>query len=176
MKYNFIAIILLFIAGCQANKQEVTNDGDISFYVGSYTTEESKGIYKYLLREDGSLQQIGLVAVTDNPSFLELSADKRFLLAVNENNIEGTGSVTSYLIKDDSLKLISQRSSGGAHPCFISVNKSGFVLVANYTGGNVGLLKLNKTGELTDLLHVQQHDGQGTTKRQLSPHAHACRC
>jgi len=45
--------------------------------------------------------------------------------------------------------------------------------VANYTGGNVGLLKLGKNGKLSDLLDVEQHEGKGTTDRQEGPHAHS---
>ncbi len=43
----------------------------------------------------------------------------------------------------------------------------------NYTGGNVGLLRLNEKGELSPILDVQQHFGRGTTERQQAPHAHS---
>jgi 6-phosphogluconolactonase len=172
MNLQIITISLLLLTGCQMNNNSSSQDPHSPFYVGTYTTDESKGIYKYLLREDGQIEQISLAAVTENPSFLTKSVDNRFLLAVNENNIDNSGSVSSFAITGDSLKLISQSSSGGAHPCYISVNKSGFVLVANYTGGNVGLLKLNENGELSDLLDVQQHYGKGSAERQQAPHAH----
>jgi len=144
------------------------------FYVGTYTDGESEGIYKYALQEDGILQRIGLAAVSDNPSFLAKSTDNKYLIAVNEiNNKDSVGTVASFKIATDSITLINRSSSGGAHPCFVSTNKSGYVLTANYTGGNVGLLKLNTTGELSELLAVQQHTGKGTTERQEGPHAHS---
>jgi len=46
-------------------------------------------------------------------------------------------------------------------------------LAANYSGDNVGLLKLNSNGELSELLDVQQHSGKGSTDRQEAPHAHS---
>jgi 6-phosphogluconolactonase len=143
------------------------------FYVGTYTNKESKGIYKYFLQKDGSLKRSGLVARTENPSFLTLSADKKYLLAVTEVDRKGVGTVESFLIADDSLRFISSCSSGGAHPCFVTINEQGFVLTANYSGGNVGLSRLNKKGELSTLLDVQNHHGHSTHKNQQGPHAHS---
>ena len=174
MKIHVAIITLLVLAGCQTNKNETMQENNTySFFVGTYTDTESQGIYKYLLQKNGTLKRIGLVAMSDNPSFLAMSADKRFLVAVNEINHEGVGTVESFLITGDSLAFISRSSSGGAHPCFVTVNETGFVLTANYTGGNVGLLRLNKKGELTALLDVQLHTGSGTTERQQTPHAHS---
>jgi len=174
MKIFNLIIILLLVAGCQMNKDNAMKENKVTpFYVGTFTNKESKGIYKYLLLKDGSLKQIGLAAKSESPAFLTMSANKKYLLAVNEIDNEGVGSVESFLIKEDSLALLSRRSSGGAHPCFIAVNEVGFVLVANYTGGNVGLLRLNKDGELSPLLDVQTHSGSSTHKNQQGPHAHS---
>ena len=147
-----------------------------TFYLGTYTegASESQGIYKFELHASGSVRQIGLAVMSENPSFLALSEDKKFLVAINEvKNQEDVGSVESYMVFEDTLILLNRQSSGGAHPCFVAVNEAGYVLAANYTGGNVGLLKLEKDGPLTELLDVQQHTGQGTTDRQKAPHAHS---
>ena len=168
-------LTLLIVAGCQTTIKDVMNSSETqSFFIGTYTDGESLGIYKYALHADGSLSRIGLAVMSNNPSFLALSADKKFLIAVNEiNDNDGVGSVESYLVSADSLKLLNRKSSGGAHPCFVAVNTDGFVLTANYTGGNVGLLQLDDQGLLSDILDVQQHSGQGTTTRQAGPHAHS---
>ena len=174
MKIYIVFITVLLLVCCQMNKNETTQESNsYSFFVGTYTNSESQGIYKYLLKKDGSLKRIGLAAISDNPSFLTMSTDKKFLLAVNETNNDGVGVVESFLITDDSLALISRSSSGGADPCFVAVNEAGFVLVANYTGGNVGLLRLNKKGELTALLDVKTHTGSNINDDQQRPHAHA---
>lgn len=150
-----------------------TNDTQ-AFYVGTYTNGDSQGIYKYILHRDGSLDPVGLAAKSENPSFLAISQDRKFLVAINETkNEDGAGTVESYLVSDDTLKLLNRRSSGGAHPCFVSVNDAGSVLAANYTGGNIGFLQLDPEGRLSELLDVQQHEGQGTTDRQTAPHAHS---
>lgn len=144
------------------------------FYLGTYTTGQSEGIYKYIFHQDGSFTAHGLVAKTSNPSYITHSDDKKYLLAVNEvDSYNGTGSVESFSISDMGLEFLNRRSSGGAHPCFVDINPAGFVLTANYSGGNVGLLKLEDEGQLSELLDVQQHSGSGTSDRQEAPHAHS---
>ncbi|MCX2678584.1 lactonase family protein [Galbibacter sp. EGI 63066] len=184
MKFIPVILVILLVTGCKQNTKEnksaesmetaETSTPKIDFFVGTYTGGESKGIYKYALHADGKLSNEKLMVETENPSFLAFSADKKYLLAVNEiKNEEGVGTVESYMVGKDTLKLINRSSSGGAHPCFVAVNEEGFVLTANYTGGNVGLLQLEDNGSLSDLLDVHQHEGKGTHKRQDGPHAHS---
>ena len=175
MKLTTIILALALFTSCKMNTStEVTEKSSSSFFVGTYTDGQSQGIYKYQLNSDGTMAQVGLAAKTKNPSFLALSADKKYLVAVNEiADVEGKGSVDSYSLDGDSLVFLSRSSSGGAHPCFVAVNTTGQVLVANYTGGNVGLLQLDGNGKLSELLDVQQHTGKGTTSRQEAPHAHS---
>jgi len=169
-KYLFLAtIISLVFTACHTEKGELSH----AFYLGTYTTGESEGIYKYKLDSEGHITAIGLVAQADNPSYLAISVDKKVLLAVNEINRDSIGTVKSFLINEDSLKLISTASSGGAHPCHISVNDQGKIVVANYTGGNLGWLNVTRDGQLSSLLTVSQHQGSGPTDRQKSPHAHS---
>ena len=145
-----------------------------SFFVGSYTDGESDGIYKYILHEDGSLTKAGLVAKADNPSFLAISADRKFLVAINEVNLDETGGrVESYLIKEDKLELLSRESSAGSDPCFVAISSDNFILTANYTSGTVGLLQLNDDGIFSKVLDTQQHLGSGTADRQNAAHAHS---
>ncbi len=146
----------------------------IPFYVGTYTGGNSQGIYKYQLNNDGTMDSIGLVAITPNPSYLAKSADNQYLLTISEvSSKDSVGFVKSYRILEDSLLQVGESTSGGAHPCFITVNDEGYVLVANYTGGNMALLKLNRSGELSDVLDLQQHEGSDITERQRGPHAHS---
>ena len=175
MKYQAIIIALLLFSGCKLNKKETKQvNNTYSFYVGTYTDNKSEGIYKYMLDEKGHLKSLGLVAKSENPSFLAMSKDRKYLLAVNEiSNENGVGTIESFSVSNDSLSLISKSVTGGAHPCFVSINPFGYVLTANYSGGNIGLLKLNSKGELSSLLDIQQHIGKGISDRQQTPHAHS---
>jgi 6-phosphogluconolactonase len=142
-----------------------------TFWLGTYTDGKSEGIYKFNLQKDGTIALIGLAVKSTNPSYLAYSNEGSEIFAVNEIHPEGT--VEAFKIAGDSLQLLSKSLSGGADPCFIRVNKAGYVLVANYSSGTVGLLKQLPTGGLSALLNIQQHTGKGTTERQQAPHAHS---
>ena len=171
MKYFSSIILILLCIGCNNVTQNMKKDS--VFYVGTYTNEASKGIYKYSLSSNGNLQNLGLVAATVNPTYLAKSNDKKTLFAVSETNVNGTGFVHSFRIEKDTLQRISTEISGGAGPCFIAVNDKNDIITANYGGGNVGLLKADTNGKLSKLISLQQHTGKGTTDRQEAPHAHS---
>ena len=175
-----LCTVLMITVNCKGPSPESVKDAvqetaeqtepDIPFYLGTYTDGESQGIYQYSLSADGTLSKTGLVAEAENPSFLALSADGSYLLAVNEvSNAEQTGFVSSFRIGKDSLTFLDQKPTGGAHPCHVAVNPEGYVLVANYSGGNMGLLKIEDDGKLSDLLDVQQHEGSGQTSQAGRP-------
>ncbi|HKD35217.1 MAG TPA: lactonase family protein, partial [Pirellulales bacterium] len=60
-------------------------------------------------------------------------------------------------------------------PCHISIdNKGRFAFVANYSGGNVAVLPIEKGGRLGKTVSVVQHKGTvADPKRQGGPHAHS---
>jgi 6-phosphogluconolactonase len=175
MKFESLFLFIVLFS-CSTEKSDKTPTMQSQpFFVGTYTDGESQGIYQYALNEDGSLKKHKLMVKSEMPSFLSKSQNDQFLFAVNETNLnQQGGTIESYKIQKDSLVLINRSPSGGAHPCFITSNEKGFVLVANYSGGNVGLLKHDRNGKLSGLLDVQQHTGKGTTNRQDAPHAHSC--
>lgn len=171
MKYLALTFLIFISLGCQTATKKTEKDS--VFYVGTYTKKDSKGIYKYALSKEGKLQNLGLVAAITNPSFLAKSKDEKTLFAVEETNENGTGFISSYEIKKDTLKFLNKQKTGGAHPCFVAVNKDNYLLTANYTGGNIGVLKADKKGNIAPLSFVQQHIGKGTTANQKTPHAHS---
>ena len=150
------------------------------FFVGTYTGGGSEGIYSFSLNPvTGKLFNCGLAAKIDNASFLALSTNKKFLLAVNETKDEhnrNMGYIESFLVntKEHNLKLVNKVSSGGADPCYVSANQANYVLAANYSGGNVALFRLGKSGILSEFVDIQQHFGHGPNKeRQMEPHVHS---
>lgn len=154
--------------------------GELFVYVGTYTDGESKGIY--VLRMDprtGQLSEPTLAAEARSPSFLAVHPSKRVLYAVNE--VGGGagrkgGAVSAFAIgTDGSLTLLNEQSSGGAGPCFVSVDESGsHVLVANYGGGSVAVLPIDEDGRLKSASATVQHEGSSVDpKRQQGPHAHS---
>jgi 6-phosphogluconolactonase len=157
-------------------------------YVGTYTgtPAESKGIYLFWLRTEGNgastistLNPLGVAAETPSPSFLTLDPRRHLLFCVNETETfhgKPGGGVSSFSIDPETgkLKLINQRSSMGAGPCQLTLDKTGKnVLVENYNSGNVAVLPVAADGTLGEATCVIQDSGKGPNpKRQEGPHAH----
>jgi 6-phosphogluconolactonase len=173
---------LLFLAAC-AGAQSAPPKDKYFMYVGTYTNEgsRSKGIYAYRFDPDTArLTSIGLAAETINPSFLVVHPNHRFLYAVNEvGDYKGqkSGAVSAFSIDraTGKLTLLNEVASGGADPCYITVDKTGkYVLVANYTGGSVAAFPVLEDGRLGAASAFVQHTGHGTDpERQEGPHAHS---
>lgn len=155
----------------------------LGLYIGTYTggTSQSKGIYRVDLDlGTGALSAPIVVAETTSPSFLAIDPTRRFLYAVNEvDSVEGKkgGGVSAFAVdaKTGALTALNQRSSGGAGPCHIVVDKAGKnALVANYGGGSVAVLPIAADGRLGSASSFVQHTGSSVDKRrQNEPHAHS---
>lgn len=155
---------------------------ELLVYVGTYT-KTSKGIYVGRFdTETGKLGELTLAAAAASPSFVAISADRRFLYAVSET--EGTtylgkpsGSVNAYAITPDTgtLKLLNTAPSAGRHPCHLSLTPDGkAVLVANYSSGTVALLPVQPDGGVGSPASIDQHTGSSIhPSRQKAPYAHS---
>jgi 6-phosphogluconolactonase len=154
--------------------------GELLVYFGTYTRENSKGVYVSRLDlSSGTLSAPQLAAETTNPSFLAVHPTRPFLYAVNEvGTFEGkpSGSVSAFAIDHASgtLTFLNRQPSAGADPAHLVVDKAGrHVLVANYTGGNVAVLPIDADGRLKPATAVVQHTGSSVDPaRQKEPHAH----
>ncbi len=154
--------------------------GDPLVYVGTYTTGQSEGIYLYRLNlTSGELKHVNTTRGVVNPSFLALSPSRRYLYAVNEvQEFAGkkSGAVSAFAVdqRTGELRLLNQKPSLGADPCYVEVDNQGrFVLIANYTGGNVTVLPVERGGSLGEAADLKQYQGQSVNRdRQEGPHAH----
>jgi 6-phosphogluconolactonase len=150
-------------------------------YVGTYTGKGSEGIYAFRFDPvTGETSPIGLAAATDNPSFLAVDPQGRFLYAANEIDVfrnEPTGAISVFAIDRESgkLQLLQQVASLGAGPAHLSLDKSArHLLVANYNGGNVAVFPIGNDGRLgRHSAFVQDAGSSVNPERQAGPHAHS---
>jgi 6-phosphogluconolactonase len=149
-------------------------------YIGTYTGGDSKGIYAYRFDAiSGEVNPIGLVAESENPSFLAVHPSGRFLYAVNEIDQFGgekSGSISAFSIDRNTgnLTLLNRVSSLGAGTAHLSLDKTGrYLLVANYGGGSVAAFPIHDDGSLGKASSFVQHAGSSVNpERQTGPHAH----
>jgi 6-phosphogluconolactonase len=175
--------LMLPAAFAGAAKPADKNSNQYILYVGTYTGEgsKSKGIYAY--RYDGDTGQttpLGVAAETTNPSWVAPHPKGRFLYAVNEvPNYKGpnSGGLSAFSIDPTTGKLtfLNEVATRGADPCYVTVDATGkYVLVANYTGGNIAVFPVLSDGKLGEASAFVQHTGHGPdAKRQEGPHAHS---
>jgi 6-phosphogluconolactonase len=179
----FGVFVFLLAAVAADSRPAAQAPGDWIMYVGTYTKAPSKGIYAYRFQsatgEVTPLGAAGLAAETENPSFLAVHPNQRFLYAVNEvSRYEGkdAGSVSAFAIDraTGTLTLLNRVSSRGGGACHLSLDRSGkWLFVANYGGGSVAAFPVHDDGTLGEASAFFQHEGKSVNAaRQSGPHAH----
>src|SRR5882762_7606237 len=153
---------------------------ELLVYVGTYTTGKSEGIYLFRLNlSSGELKHVATTSHVVNPSFLALAPSRQYLYAVNEvGEFAGkkSGAVSAFAVDQrmGELQLLNQQPSLGSDPCYVDVDAGGrFVLIANYTGGNVTVFPVQRDGSLGEATDMKQAQGSSVNpERQQGPHAH----
>ncbi len=145
-------------------------------FVGTYTTGKAKGIYVYKFNAaTGNIDSVSMIEA-ENPSYLAVSKNGKYVYAVSETTKQKISKVSAYLFNaaEGKLSFINDKEVGGANPCYVSVdNENKWLFTANYTGGSLSVLSLQKDGSIGKLDSVYQHSGKSVNaKRQTSPHVH----
>lgn len=172
LPFLFPAWALSFASELPAQAPGATGDPAASWrmYIGTYTRGEeggrpaSEGIY--VTRFDaskGTFGEVQLAARTRDPSFVAIHPSGKYLYCVGESGNfggRGEGVVQAFAIDPQSglLKMLNEQTAGGAGPCHLVVDKTGSaVLVANYSGGSVESIRLEKDGRLGPVASFHQH-------------------
>jgi 6-phosphogluconolactonase len=151
-----------------------------TLFAGTQTGPASKGIYSCKWDPaKGALGPLGLAAEAENPTFLALSPDAKYLYAANEvDSFNGTkgGGVSAFTVdaKAGKLTAINAVLAMGAGTCHVEVDKTGqAVFCANYTGGSAASFHVLALGGLSEAVSHFQYSGHGpNAERQEAPHAH----
>ncbi|MBS1598089.1 MAG: lactonase family protein [Bacteroidetes bacterium] len=144
-------------------------------FVGTYTSGKSEGIYVYKFNTSTGEAALLSTASAVNPSYLAIAPNGKYVYSVNESGKIGEVSAFEFDRGTGRLHFINKQSSGGADPCYISIDKTNkWAVVANYTGGSLAALPINADGSLAPLAQLIQHTGSGFNKeRQDGPHVHS---
>jgi 6-phosphogluconolactonase len=158
----------------------ITSKSRYFAYVGTYTHGDSEGIYVFTFDAlTGLLEPVGVSKKLENPSYLALDKDNKYLYTVMETdkfNGEKGGAVGSFSIDKmtGNLKFLNCHPTKGRAPCHISIDKENkYLFAANYSEGTVALFPINSDGSISPVSDVIYHEGCGPNKeRQEKPHAH----
>ena len=174
--YSLIAAFLLpFVFG--RIEAQPANARPYLVYVGTYTTKTaSKGIYAFRYdANSGKLTPVAVAAETQDPSWVAVHPNGKFLYAVNEGGKNSMVGAFSLDAKSGKLTLLNQLPALGEDPCYLSFDRSGkYIFVANYTSGNVVVFPIEADGKLgAATANVRDEGTLGPNKeRQEGAHAH----
>lgn len=168
---SWMLLAILLVSGIAVPAQKT----DPYLLIGTYTSGKSEGIYVYQFNtRTGESRYVSQVA-TENPSFLAVSPDRKFVYAVNEGRNE-KGNVTAFSFdpKTGQLKELNRQHSGD-DPCYVAIDNTGrWVFTGNYTSGSLDVFPVQGDGSLGPAATTIRHEGGSVnTERQEGPHVHA---
>lgn len=168
LSFSFFILCLSLTGFAQSPKASA----DHYLLVGTYTRGKSEGVYVYTFNSSTGKAALVSSAPASNPSYLAVSPNRRYVYAVNED--KDSGAVTAFSFASGRLHKLDARPSGGDHPCYVSVDKTGkWVFAGNYTGSNFSVFPVAADGSLKASSTTITHTGSSVNKdRQEKAHVH----
>ncbi len=149
---------MLCLVGCTSNVEQGT-----TLLIGTYTDQGSRGIYRTTFSDEG-FSEPELIVEVDNPSFLTLSEDGKYLYAVSEGGTDDTSALNAYRYDatTGSFTLINRQPTHGASPCYVRLF-DGYAYTANYTGGSFSAFPIGADGELGEAVEREFEAREGSS-------------
>jgi 6-phosphogluconolactonase len=148
-------------------------------FVSAFSPGDQGAIHAFQLDlKSGSLTLLHRTGDVQNPFFIAVSPDQKFLYSIFAPTFGGPEheQVAAFRLDGRSGKLVSlnRQSSKGTASCFLEVDATGkAVLLANYSSGSVASYSVSNDGSLSEPVSFVQHSGSSVdTSRQKDPHAH----
>ncbi|HHU20698.1 MAG TPA: lactonase family protein [Bacilli bacterium] len=143
-------------------------------YLGSYTKEESKGVYRINFdSEQVKITDVTPVAELNNPTYVTVSVNNQNLYAVSQAGDQGGIAAFSIDQVSGDLTKLNSLTEAGSPPCHVSVNQDNSIVVtANYHTKQIVSYLTNSDGSLRAVADIAEHEGSGPHERQEKPHMH----
>ncbi len=169
---------ILFGSLCMSSS--LASAADPLVFISAFASGDKAGIHAFTFDTNiGALKPLHRTTDIQNPFFLAVSPDKRFLYAIDAEKFGGEEDefVAAYAIegRTGELKRLNKQSARGTASCYLDVDATGkSVLVANYSSGSVASLPVQKDGSLDVAASFVQHNGSSADpERQKGPNAHS---
>jgi 6-phosphogluconolactonase len=148
-----------------------------SFLVGTYTDAAKQGFHTIEFDEKTNQIQSDRTIETDkNPSFIIANKAKNVIAVISETASKTGGKITtfSYNKKTKIVTKINSQPTLGNNPCSIAFSPNEeFLVVANYSGGNISVFPIDKNGVLSEASQEKSYTKIGVNKaRQEKSHMH----
>lgn len=171
-----ISILLLLITALPV----LLNASEPIIFVSAFQSGEDGAIHAYRFDTNkGQLTPLYRTTNVENPFFLAISPDNRFLYSIDAEEFGGEVNefVAAYAIagRDGKLTKLNRQPARGTASCYLDVDRTGkSVVVANYASGSVAALPIRDDGSLNRAASFVQHSGKSIDpNRQQGPFAHS---
>jgi 6-phosphogluconolactonase len=161
---------------CLINVLVFAQSANYYLYVGTYTRKTSEGIYIYKFNtKTGDFTPLSIAKGIDNPSFLAISPDHRFLYSGGSKKGD---SVHAFAIDQQThfLTLLNTQSLGNVQGAtHLELDRTGkWLFVANYFSGSICVLPVESKGTLGELAQTIQLEGKSIVlPQQDRSHLHS---
>lgn len=130
--------------------------------IGSATNpgKSEGGIYVYEFdSQSGKATYITKAIVSTN--FLTVSSDRKFVYSVGDSNRVTYVNAFAFNSKTGELKFLNKQPLGNVYGTYISIDAADkYVFTANYSGGSVSAIPIEKNGSLAPDIQFLQYTGQ----------------
>lgn len=152
----------------------ILNENVFIGFVGTYTKNKSKGIYKiYFDSSSGKIIKSNLAYEIENPTYLAIDRDNSILYSTCKIGENSGVSSFGYLLDDDKLKLINFELLENKPPCHVSVSTINKLLITSNYHENKMFLYKTSDGLILNPPLLSTHKGFSiNVLRQEKPHIH----
>ena len=180
MRSDLARYLFVMLAGVMPAAAAPASADETLVFVSAFASGKEGAIHAFQLdSKTGSLTPMHRTTDVQNPFFLAVSPDQKFLSSIHARKFGGKEheEVAAYAIvgRTGRLKLLNRQSSLGSASCYLDVDATGkTLLVANYSTGSVSSLSVRDDGSLGEAASFIQHAGSSVDPvRQTGPHAHS---
>lgn len=161
-------LLLLSTIACNSNQQTQ------NFIVGTYTNQDSYGVYTLGLNEKNGRLFLRDSIRSSNPSFLIYEEKNNKVYAVNESSFESAQvEAFTYHSANGSLKKNDSILTRGSDPCHLCLLNNN-LFASNYSSGSLTQIPLNEKGLFIGEAYLTTFSGSGLhPQRQKQSHIHS---
>ena len=136
---------------------------DHQIFIGTYTNSGSRGIYAVRLDPTtGALSAPQVAAETPNPTYIALTADKKFLYAVHSSTALAAAFSVD-LAQGKLTPLPGSPANPTKEPCYLAIDEAArLLLVAHYHEAFIAAIPLRDDGGIGAPPQILRHRGPGS--------------
>jgi 6-phosphogluconolactonase len=176
---HFIRCVVLLSLLVTAGSQSMSRANEPLLLVSSFAPGAQGGIEAIRLNlATGTLTSVHRTAGVENPFYLAVTPDRKFLYSIFAPSFGGTEpeQIAAFTLDATAgtLMPLNRQTTRGIASCFLEVDATGkSLLLANYLTGSVASYRVMADGTLSEPVSFFEHTGSSVdSSRQKEPHAH----